>query len=102
MGTAERISYDTHVSGAVQAEVTSIISRVESLIVQRDAQVAAAMADFRADGVSDEYYDVERRWRSASAEVAAIITLVREVLQRNDETAMAAASRARAAVMNIG
>jgi len=102
MSTVDRISFDTHVSGAVQGEVATVIARLESLIAARDAQVAAAVADFRADGVSEEYHAVEMRWRRASEEVRAVIDLVREVLQRNDESAVAAASRARAAVLNIG
>jgi len=60
------------------------------------------MADFRADGVSEEYYAVELRWRRASEQVRDIIALVRSLLQRNDETAAEASARARAAVLNIG
>jgi len=102
MSNTDRISYDTGVSAAVQSEVTVVIGRLESLLTLRDAQVASAMADFRADGVSEDYLAVEQRWRRASEEVRDIIALVRTVLQRNDETAAAAASRARTAVLDIG
>lgn len=102
MPSTDRISYDTGVSGAVQSDIGSIIGRLESLMAQRDAQVNAAMADFQADGVSEEYHTVEQRWRRASGEVRGIIDLVRSTLGRNDETAVSTQGRARSAVQNIG
>lgn len=102
MASLDRISFDTGVSGAVQGDLAGIIGRLEALIAQRDAQVAAAMADFRADGVSEEYHVVEQRWKRASTEVRGIIDLVKTTMARNDDTATAAQSRARAAVAGIG
>lgn len=102
MSTTDRISFDTGVSASVQSDITSVIGRLESLMGTRDAQVAAAMSDFQADGVSEEYHVVEQRWRRASDEVRSIITLVRTTLARNDESATAAQGRARVAVQNIG
>ncbi|CAN5609354.1 hypothetical protein BH23ACT6_BH23ACT6_11030 [soil metagenome] len=102
MPSTDRISFDTGISASVQADITSIIGRLESLMGTRDAQVAAAMSDFQADGVSEEYHIVEQRWRRASDEVRSIITLIRTTMQRNDETATAAQGRARVAVQNIG
>ncbi|MGL5930907.1 MAG: pore-forming ESAT-6 family protein [Dermatophilaceae bacterium] len=102
MPSSDRISFDTGVSGAVQADIGGVIGRLEAVMGARDAQVGAAMSDFTADGVSEEYQHVEQRWRQASSEVRAIIDLVRSTLARNDETATAAQGRARAAVANIG
>ncbi|MGC1208803.1 MAG: pore-forming ESAT-6 family protein [Ornithinimicrobium sp.] len=102
MSTTDRISFDTGVSASVQADITNLIGRLESLMATRDAQVVAAMSDFQADGVSEDYHMVEQRWRRASDEVRAIIGLVRTLLSNNDETAMAAQGRARLAVSNIG
>ena len=102
MPSTDRISFDTGISGAVQGDLAGIIGRLESLIAQRDAQVAAAMADFQADGVSEEYHVVEQRWKRASTEVRGIIDLVKTTMARNDDTATAAQSRARAAVSSIG
>ncbi|MGB3827781.1 MAG: pore-forming ESAT-6 family protein [Ornithinimicrobium sp.] len=102
MSTTDRISFDTGVSASVQADINTLIGRLESLMATRDAQVAAAMSDFQADGVSEEYHLVEQRWRRASEEVRAIIALVRTLLSNNDETALAAQGRARLAVSNIG
>ncbi|OLT17203.1 hypothetical protein BJF80_03255 [Serinicoccus sp. CUA-874] len=102
MPTTDRISYDTGVSASVQSDIAGIIGRLESLMAQRDAQVSAAMSDFQADGVSEEYHTVEQRWRKASAEVRSIIDLVKTTMARNDETAIGSQGRARTAVQNIG
>ncbi len=102
MSSTDRISFDTGASATVQSDVAAIIGRLESLMATREVQVAAAMSDFQADGVSDDYHMVEQRWRRASDEVRSIITLVRTTMARNDETAIAAQGRARVAVQNIG
>ncbi|MFE0201486.1 pore-forming ESAT-6 family protein, partial [[Kitasatospora] papulosa] len=62
----------------------------------------AAMADYQADGVSDEYHGKEVRWNRAANEVRNIIRLVRTTLEQNDSTAQTTLARARAAVDNIG
>ena len=98
----DRISFDTGVSGQVQGDIQGIVSRLEALIGERDAQVAEAMSDFQMDGVGAEYQHVEKRWHNASNEVRGIISLVRETLASNDETAVSTQSRARNAVANIG
>lgn len=54
MSTLDRRSYDTGASAVVQGDVAGLVARLESLIAQRNQQVAAAMADFQADGVSDQ------------------------------------------------
>jgi hypothetical protein len=89
-------------SAEAQGNLQSVVARLEALINDRDAAVKAAMADFLADGVADQYHDKEVRWNSAASEVRSIITLVRSTLQRNDETAQSTLSRARAAVEAIG
>ncbi len=102
MPTTDRISFDTGISATVQSDITTLVGRLETLIATRDTQVGAAMSDFQADGVSEEYHTVEQRWRRASDEVRAIIALVRQLLSDNDETASSAQTRARTAVTNIG
>lgn len=97
-----RISYDTDASATVQSDLGTIISQLEGLIARRDSQVAAAMADFQADGVSEEYAHVEQRWHRASNEVRGIINLLKTTMGKNDETATGAQGRARSAVQAIG
>jgi uncharacterized protein YukE len=98
----DRRSYDIAASEGVQTDLHSIIGRLEALIQQRNSEVAAAMADFQADGVSDQYHDKERRWRNAADEVNAIIGLIKTTLEKNDATARTALQRAGQAVANIG
>lgn len=98
----DRRSFDTGVSQQVQGDLAGIVARLEANISQRSADVAAAMADFEADGVSEEYRTVEQRWNTAATEVRQIIDLVKTTMLRNDETASTALARARSAVQAIG
>ena len=98
----DRISYDTDASAQVEGDIASIVGRLEALIADRDQAVAAAMSEFQADGVSEDYHHAETRWKNSAAEVKEIIRLVKETLLRNDETAGSTQQRARAAVQNIG
>ncbi|GAB3564375.1 pore-forming ESAT-6 family protein [Spelaeicoccus albus] len=102
MPTGGRLSYDTGVSSSVQSDITSITGRLEALIDSREKDVNQAMADFQADGVSEEYHSVEMRWKSAATEVRSIISLVRSTLGLNDESAGTAVQKARTSVQNIG
>ncbi|GGS12031.1 MULTISPECIES: pore-forming ESAT-6 family protein [Streptomyces] len=98
----DRRSYDTGASAEVQTSLAGIIGRLEQVLTDRDRAVKAAMADFQADGVSDEYHGKEVRWHRAAAEVREIIRLVRTTLEQNDGTAQATLAKARAAVDSIG
>lgn len=98
----DRVSYDTDTSTSVQGDIQSIVGRLETLIGDREKAVNAAMSDFQADGVSEEYQGVETRFRNAANETRNIIALVKETLNLNDQTASGAGARARGAVQNIG
>jgi hypothetical protein len=102
MPNLDRRSYDTGISQQVQGDISGIVSRLETMIGQRNTDVAAAMGDFTADGVSDDYRGVEQRWHTAAGEVQQIITLVRTTLTNNDETASTSLNRASSAVQTIG
>ncbi|MER6424493.1 pore-forming ESAT-6 family protein [Streptomyces sp. NPDC001137] len=102
MANLDRRSYDTGASADVQSSLQGIIGRLETVLGERDRAVKAAMADFQADGVSDEYHGKEVRWNKAANEVRNIIQLVRTTLEQNDATAQATLAKARAAVDNIG
>ena len=77
-------------------------SRLESLISQRDTDVRDAMAQYQADGVSEEYRAKETRWNKAASEVRSIISTLRTSLQTTDESAATALSKASAAVDEMG
>ena len=101
-GGNDRRSYDTGASGDAQVNIQAVVARLEQVITARDAQVKAAMSDFTADGVADEYHGKELRWNRASQEVKSIIQLLKTVLEKNDGTAQHTLSRAKSAVDNIG
>ncbi|WP_406469703.1 pore-forming ESAT-6 family protein [Streptomyces hirsutus] len=98
----DRRSYDTGASSEVQGGLQGIVGQLERVLADRDKAVKAAMADFQADGVSEEYHGKELRWNRAADEVRSIIQLVRTTLEENDGTAQATMAKARAAVDNIG
>ncbi|WP_156721782.1 pore-forming ESAT-6 family protein [Streptomyces apocyni] len=99
---ADRNSYDTNASSDAQLNIQAVIGQLERVIADRDRQVKAAMADFQADGVSEEYHGKELRWNRASNEVRSIIRLLKSTLEKNDGTAQQTMSRAKAAVDGIG
>ncbi|MBL1101899.1 pore-forming ESAT-6 family protein [Streptomyces coffeae] len=98
----DRNSYDIAASTEVQTNLNVIIERLEQVLGQRDAAVKAAMADFRADGVSEEYHGKEQRWNRAANEVRTIIQLLRTTLEKNDNTAHSTLAKAKATVDSIG
>ncbi|UYB40865.1 pore-forming ESAT-6 family protein [Streptomyces sp. Je 1-4] len=98
----DRRSYDSGASAEAQGNIQAVIARLEQVIAARDAQVKAAMSDFAADGVAEEYHGKEMRWNSASQEVRSIIQLLKTTLEKNDGTAHQTLARAKAAVNNIG
>lgn len=100
--STDRRTFDMGASGEAQSNLQSVIAQLEAVIAERDRQVQAAMADFQADGVSEQYHAVEQRWNASADEVRSIITLLRTTLENNDATAQTTLSRARSAVENIG
>lgn len=98
----DRRSFDTATSQQVQSDLAGIVARLEATIAQRNADVNAAMSDFLADGVSEDYRAVEQRWHRAATEVQQIIALVKTTLTKNDETAATTLAQARSAVQSIG
>ncbi|WP_062517008.1 pore-forming ESAT-6 family protein [Demequina gelatinilytica] len=99
---ADRRDYDVAASQSVQDDFNAIAARLEALIEARDADVRSAMSDYSADGVSDDYAAKELRWKNAAAQVRQIIDTLRTSLERSDETAQSAISKAKTAVANIG
>ncbi|KTS08759.1 MULTISPECIES: pore-forming ESAT-6 family protein [Microbacterium] len=99
---ADRRDYSVAASQNAQDNFNRIAAQLESLIDQRDRDVQAAMADYAADGVSEDYHGKEVRWKNAAAEVRGIIQTLRSSLERNDEAAQTALGKARAAVESIG
>jgi len=100
--STDRRDYDINASQNAQANFNTVAAALEALLDQRDRDVRAAMSDYAADGVSDDYNAKEQRWKNAGAEVRTIINTLRTSLEENDGTAQTTLSRARSAVENIG
>ncbi|MDE3723910.1 pore-forming ESAT-6 family protein [Nocardiopsis sp. N85] len=94
-------AYDIGASQEAQGNINTIMNRLEAIIGEHDTDVSAAMSDFEATGVSEEYSAKELKWHNAANEVREIIRLVRETLETNDSTAQETLSRANSAVQNI-
>ena len=98
----DRRDYDIAASQNAQDNFNRVAAQLEALIDQRDRDVQAAMADYAAEGVSEDYRAKELRWKNAAGEVRGIIQTLRSSLERNDESAQEALRKARAAVESIG
>jgi hypothetical protein len=99
---AQRRDYDIPASQSAQDQFLAVAGHLESLINQRDQDVQLAMADYQADGASEEYAAKEQRWHNVAEEVKGIIHVLRSSLGSNDESAAHALQRAKTAVDNIG
>lgn len=98
----DRRDYDVAASQNAQDNFNRVAARLEQLLEQRDSDVKAAMADYEADGVSEEYHAKEVRWKNAAGQVREIISTLRRSLEQSDQTAAQAIQRAKAAVDAIG
>lgn len=99
---ADRRDYDVAASQSAQDNFNRVAAQLEALIDQRDGDVRAAMSDYQADGVSDEYQSKELRWKNAATEVRSIIATLRTSLQSTDQTAQQTIQKAKSAVDSIG
>lgn len=99
---SDRRDYDIAASQNAQDNFNAVASRLETVIDQRDHDVQAAMSDYDADGVSEDYRAKELRWKNAASEVRTIIHTLRTSLESNDASAQEALRRARSAVEGIG
>lgn len=98
----DRRDYDIAASQNAQDNFNRVAAQLETLIDQHDRDVQAAMADYTAEGVSEDYRAKELRWKNAAAEVKGIIATLRTSLERNDESAQDALRKAKSAVESIG
>nr|WP_297426693.1 pore-forming ESAT-6 family protein [uncultured Actinotalea sp.] len=98
----DRRDFDLGASTSAQDNFNAVASRLEALIDQRDRDVKAAMSDYLATGVSEEYAAKEARWNRVATEVRTIIRTLRASLERNDATAQDTLKKAQAAVDAIG
>ena len=92
---SDRNAHDVGASQQVQDDFDIAAGNLEAALGRRQQDVDTAMADYQADGVSDDYAAMEKQWRDAGDEVKAIIKLLRESLAQNDDIAVATLTRAK-------
>lgn len=94
----ERNDYNISDSEAVQENFQAAKKALEDALDRRDADVKNAMADYIADGVSDEYAASEQDWNNAGQAVRDVIQKIETSMAENDDIARSSLSRARAAI----
>ncbi|PWH05334.1 hypothetical protein DEO23_12115 [Brachybacterium endophyticum] len=94
----DRNDYDISTSETAQSNFETVAGQVESLLSRRDQDVKAAMADYQADGVSDEYAALEKKWNDAGQQVREVIRAIRTSLEENDDVARRTMQSARNAI----
>ncbi|NMR21753.1 pore-forming ESAT-6 family protein [Cellulomonas fimi] len=100
--STDRRDYEIAASQTAQENFNAVAQRLEALIDERDRDVKTAMADYLADGVSEDYATKEARWNQVAGEVRTIIGTLRGALEKNDATAQDSLKKAKAAVDAIG
>lgn len=100
--STDRRDFDLGASQSAQDNFNTVAARLEALIDARDKDVKAAMADYQATGVSEDYAGKEARWNTVAGEVRTIIRTLRGALEKNDATAQDTLKKAKAAVDAIG
>jgi uncharacterized protein YukE len=94
-------AFNTDSSAEAQTNFRTAATELEALLTARQQQVDAAMQQYEATGVSEEYHAKELRWNAKAQEVRDIVSTLRQSLEQNDETAHTALRRAGSAVANI-
>lgn len=91
----DRNDYSVSASQAAQANFEAVASQLEAVLDRRDADVKAALAEYFAEGVSEEYAQLERQWNDAGCQVRQVIATIRQSLSDNDDIAVRAGAVAR-------
>jgi uncharacterized protein YukE len=102
MSVLDRRSWDDGAADEAVSNFNGVASQLEALINQRDQDVSKAMADYQADGVSEEYRAKEQRWHQVADQVKTIIQTLRHSLEESGSIASTTQSQAARAVANIG
>lgn len=102
MPSGDSIAYSTAAAHDAELTLLGIISELANVIADRRRDVDTAMASFQADGVSDQYAEVEARWTRDADRVEAFIVSLRETLGRNNITAEETLARSQNIVGSCG
>ncbi|WP_035832741.1 hypothetical protein [Jonesia quinghaiensis] len=90
------IRYSRAAMSEAERNVLANAQQLERVISDRRRDVAAAMAQYEATGVSAEYAAKEERWVAAADSVLEIVGTLREAMNRTNRDADDACARLRA------
>ncbi|MFT3861917.1 hypothetical protein [Micropruina sp.] len=94
-GNLDTNAYDVSASQQVQDDFDTAAGNLEAALNAHDGDVKAAMAEYQADGVSDQHEAMEKQWIAAGDDVKLIIKTLRGSLAKNDDIAIATINRAK-------
>ena len=95
------ISYDSGATANYEAEVSAITARIEGIIGDRESQKNYVASNYQATDNDADYETVERKWLEAADAVRALVVQARELMEKNDDTAATAHSRAAGAIAGM-
>lgn len=95
------ISYDSGATANYEAEVSAITARIEGIIGDRESQKNYVASNYQATDNDADYETVERKWLEAADAVRALVVQARELMEKNDDTAATAHSRASGAIAGM-
>jgi uncharacterized protein YukE len=98
---SDRNDYNIADSESAQQNFAQAKKALEDALDRRDGDVKNAMADYQADGVSEEYAAVERDWNQAGATVREVMHRIEASLQENDDIARTAMQTARSFIPGL-
>ena len=94
----ERNDYSIPDSQAAGANMRASAAQLLAVLDARDADVKNLMANYEADGVSEQMRQLEHNWYQAGDEVRQIISMLIGALEDADQVAQSALNRASGAV----
>ncbi|HRO29939.1 MULTISPECIES: hypothetical protein [Micrococcaceae] len=95
------ISYDSGAAASYEAEVAAITGRIEGIIGDRESQKNYVASNYQATDNDADYDMVEQKWLEAADAVRALVVQARELMEKNDDTAATAHSRASGAIAGM-
>ncbi|CAM2816711.1 hypothetical protein PRAC110570_02905 [Propionibacterium acidifaciens] len=95
---ADRNDYNIADSQTAGANMKASAAQLLAVLDAHDADVKTLMANYEAEGVSDQMHQLEDNWNKAGQEVRQIIHLLVSALEESDSIAQTALQRAGSAV----
>ncbi|SPF68131.1 Hypothetical protein PROPJV5_1074 [Propionibacterium ruminifibrarum] len=95
---ADRNDYNIADSQTAGANMRAAAAQLLAVLDSHDADVKSLMANYEAEGVSDQMHQLEDNWNKAGHEVRQIIAQLIGAMEESDQVAQTALQRAGSAV----